>query len=117
MAIGRRKMSTTTGIIVAVVGAYLAVGAVLLWVVTLTDLKKRRISLVGFLDTLSSLWAPFEVLYLFLWPLWYFSYRSREKKDRQIVVMAYGPDQAKYWKKEPIQPPQTTTGNSAPDRV
>jgi hypothetical protein len=99
-----------TDIAVGMIVGYLAIGGLLSLLVGFEDLKKRRVSLVGFIADLAELFSPFLVLYLLLWPFWYFSWRSRDKKDRQLVVIAYGPDRAKYPKKEPIQPPETTRG-------
>lgn len=105
-------MSLLEKVFFGVALGYVATGAVLSLVVGFDDLRKKRISLVGFVDYLASIASFFQFLYLLLWPFWYFTYRSAEKKDRQYVAVAYGPDQAKYLQKEPNQPPQGTPGKA-----
>lgn len=64
---------------------YIAIGAALYFFVLGSDLKKRKISLTGFLGTVAGISTIFEILFLVFWPLWLWLYWRSEKKEPNRV--------------------------------
>lgn len=87
-------------VILSLVAIYMAIGLALSLIVTTDDLKARRISIPGGFGQLSGFHPILFLLYLLLWPAWYFPYRAAVSKGKPPVIAAYGDDQSDYVKKD-----------------
>ena len=71
------------------IGIYLGIGLVTCLIVDFEDLKKRRISTISALGDMADQGGWAFVIYLLLWPVWYFAYKKADEANRQPTLFSY----------------------------